>query len=71
MKKYKVSFSIFNLFEESSAKVVKLQGMIKAGAGLVATSAYVTSHQELATLTAIVGFVLDALAACLYFEEPK
>lgn len=39
MKKYKIHWSIFNLFSESQSEVVKLQQIVKGimGAGVVAT----------------------------------
>lgn len=69
MKKYNVTFSFFNLFEQSSAEVVKLQGMIKAGTATIATTTYVASSEGWVLLVGAIGFVLDTLAACLHFEK--
>lgn len=71
MKKYKVYFSIFNLFNDSQKEVVKIQTYIKAGTATVATSTFMATNAEMAMIVGAVGFLLDAITACFYFEEIK
>lgn len=71
MKKYKVYFSIFNLFRDTQAEVVKLQSYIKGLTGVIGASVWYTTNANNALIVAIGGFALDALLACLYFEELK
>lgn len=71
MKKYKVYFSIFNLFNDTQKEVVKIQTYIKGGTATIATSTYLASNAELAMIVGAAGFLLDAITACFYFEEIK
>lgn len=69
MKKYKVHFSVFNLFNESQKEVVKLQSILKAlmGTGMIVT--WLETNSGYAIWVGIGAGVADALLACLYFEE--
>ena len=71
MKKYKVRFSIFNLFSQSSAEVVKLQNTVKALIVTLGTSTYLALNESNTIFVALAGIILDTLIACLYFEEVK
>lgn len=73
MKKYKVHWSIFNLFSESQSEVVKLQQIVKGimGAGVVST--WAASNSTYGIILAICAGILDMFLGCFYFEliEPK
>jgi hypothetical protein len=64
MKK-RFTFSIFNLFEETSAEVVKLQGMFKGLLTVAAGTSYLTVSIEAAAVAAVVGFIVNELLGCL------
>lgn len=71
MKKYKIYFSLTNLFGQTQAEVVKLQTYLK---GIMATGAITTwlsVNAEIAIYVGIGGVIADTLLACLYFEEIK
>lgn len=69
MKKYKVHFSFFNLFNDSQAEVVKLQMIFKAFTATVTTGTWYGSDAKHALWVGIGGFVIDLLIGCLYFEK--
>lgn len=71
MKKYKVYFSIFNLFNDTQAEVVKLQTYIKTLTGVASGTTWYATNANGALYVAFCGFILDALLSCLYFEEVK
>lgn len=68
MKKYKVHWSIFNLFSDSQAEVVRLQNLIKGimGAGIITTWAETNATYGL--ILALSAGVVDLLLGCFYFE---
>lgn len=69
MKKYKVHWSIFNLFSESQSEVVKLQQIVK---GIMATGVVATWAESNATYGIIMALgagLLDMAIACFYFEQ--
>ena len=68
MKKYKIHWSIFNLFSESQSEVVKLQQIVNGimGAGVVAT--WAESNATYGIVFALGAGVLDMGIACFYFE---
>ncbi len=68
-RKRKVSFDLYNFFEPCSEEVSKIQGLIKGFTAVAAGSTYFASNIDYAGMVAIFGFVLDALAACLCFED--
>lgn len=70
-KKYKISFSIYNLFGDSCAQVVMLQNKFKAGLTALAGLTYVYSNAELTLIVAIAGAIVDSLLSCFNFEETK
>jgi len=69
MKKYKVHWSIFNLFSESQAEVVKLQQIVKGimSAGVVAT--WAEANATAGIIVALGAGALDMLLSCFYFEQ--
>lgn len=69
MKKYKVHWSIFNLFSESQSEVVKLQQIVKGimGAGVVST--WAASNATYGIIVALSAGILDMIIACFYFEQ--
>jgi hypothetical protein len=71
MKKYKVFFSIFNLFDQSQAEVVKLQQWAKGLTAVITGSTWIASDANHAIMVGIAGFIIDTLIGCLYFEEKK
>ncbi len=71
MKKYKIKFGIGNFFSPSQVEVVKIQGFIKGLTAVAAGSTYLATDLKMACIVAVIGFVLDGLTACLYFEEIK
>ena len=68
MKKYKVTFSFFNLFSDSSSEVVKLQTLFKGLTAAAAGSTWYASNANNALYIGIAGYVIDLLISCLYFE---
>lgn len=76
MKKYKVHFSIFNIFSDSQSEVVKLQTVFKSISAAIVGTVWYNSDSTYALYFAIGGCVVDAILACFYFEpvtkeEPK
>lgn len=71
MKKYKVYFSIFNLFNETQAEVAKLQQMVKGLSAIVMGATWYNSNANNALYVAIAGAVLDTLISCFYFEKTE
>lgn len=69
MKKYKVHFSIFNIFSDSQSEVVKLQTVFKSISAAVVGTVWYESNSTNALYFAIGGCVIDAILACFYFEE--
>jgi hypothetical protein len=69
MKKYKVTFSVFNLFNGTQPEVVKLQTYVKTLTGTIAGTTWFTTKMEYGVYVAVIGFVLDAVLACIYLEE--
>jgi hypothetical protein len=68
MKKYKVSWSVFNLLSDTQAEVVKLQTYFKGLTAVVATSTWFATDAENTLYVGIGGYVIDLLLACFYFE---
>lgn len=64
MKK-RFEFSIFNLFGETSAEVVKLQAMFKGLLGVIAGTSYFAVSPLAAGVAAVVGFIVNELLGCL------
>lgn len=71
MKKYKIYWSIFNLFSDSQSEVVKLQTLFKGLTAIIATSTWYVTDVESTLYVGIGGYVLDSLIACFYFELIK
>lgn len=69
MKKYKVHFSIFNLFSDTQAEVVKLQQLFKGLTATITTGTWIASDANHAIYVGIVGFVVDVLLTCFFFEK--
>ncbi len=64
MKK-RFTFSLFNLTEETSAEVVKLQGIVKGLVGSIAVSTWFAVSPELSGVLTISGAVIIELLGCL------
>lgn len=71
MKKYKVYWSVFNLFSETQKEVVKLQSMWAAIAGSATASTWLASSDSYALYVALAAAVVDKLIAGIYLEESK
>ena len=69
MKKYKVHFSIFNIFSDSQSEVVKLQTIFKSISAAAVGTTWYNSDSTYALYVAIGGCVIDAILACFYFEQ--
>lgn len=69
MKKYKVYFSIFNLFSETQSEVVKLQQIFKGLTATITAGTWYASNANYAICVGIVGFFIDLLLSCFYFEK--
>lgn len=69
MKKYKVYWSIFNLFADTQSEVVKLQNIVKGimGAGIITTWAETNATYGL--ILALSAGAIDVFLGCLYFEK--
>lgn len=68
MKKYKVYWSLFNLFADTQSEVVKLQNIFKGLTAVIAGSTWYGTDAEHALYVGISGYVLDVLLSCFYFE---
>lgn len=71
MKKYKVSFSFFNLFQKSQQEVVILQQSWAGIAAIICGSTYFNSTPEYTLIAALGCALVDKLLPGLYFEEIK
>lgn len=71
MKKYKIHFSVFNLFSESQAEVVKLQQLFKGLTVIITSAAWYSTDAGHAIYVGIGGFFVDVVLSCFYFEEKK
>ena len=71
MKKYKIYFSLFNLFHESQAEVVRLQTILKGISATAIGTTYAMSNEHFALLVAVSAGIADALLSCFWFEEIK
>ena len=69
MKKYKVYFSLWNFNKAIQEPVSNIQAWVKAFAGSLATTSYLTEHNTLAFVMMVLGFAIDALLSCIYLEE--
>jgi hypothetical protein len=71
MKKYKIQFSIFNLFQATQEEVARLQTVWAGFSAPIIASAFITSSERNALIAAIICGLVDKLLACLYLEEKK
>jgi hypothetical protein len=69
MKKYKVYFSVFNLFGNTQSEIVKLQQYAKGIVSAIVGMTWYESNATYAIYVGIGGVILDTLLACLYLEE--
>lgn len=69
MNKYKVHISPFNLLTDTQAEVVKLQTMAQGLTGVVAGSTYLNSNADNALIVGVLGYILNVVLGCLYFEK--
>lgn len=67
-KKYKVCFSVFNLFEDTQKEVVKLQTMFKSFLGSAVIVTWLSSSATFALVVGIGAMVIDTILACFSFE---
>lgn len=71
MKKYKVYWSLWNLFSNTQAEVVKLQQIVSGIAAAVTSSTWYATDAKHALYVALGFAVLDKIIACIYLEEKK
>jgi hypothetical protein len=71
MKKYKVHFSLFNLFSDSQTEVVKLQTMWAGASAIITGSTWAMGTDSKALIVALLCGLVDKILACFYFEEKK
>jgi hypothetical protein len=71
MKKYKVRFSLFNLFQKSQAEVVQLQTIWMVFSGIITGATVISASPEHALYAALGCAAIDKALACFYFEERK
>lgn len=69
MKRYKVYWSIFNLFSESQSEVVKLQQLFKGLTGTITAGTWYADNAQHALIVAAAGYVIDMILGCFYFEQ--
>ena len=69
MKKYKVHFSLFNLFNDTQSEVVKLQQLFKGLTATISGFTWMQTDANHALYVGIVGFIVDILISCFYFEK--
>lgn len=69
MKKYKVHWSIFNLFQETQSEVVKLQQLAKTLMGSLTGLTWLASDANHAIYVGFAAMLLDAILGCFYFEK--
>lgn len=69
MKKYKVYFSLFNLFSKTQAEVVKLQQLVKGFTATIGGITWIQSDANHAIYVGIAGFIVDIILGCFYFEK--
>jgi hypothetical protein len=70
-KKYKIIFSIFNLFEDTQAEVVKLQQYVKTTIVGISGMTWYNSNATYAIYIGLIGIVLDTLLSCIRLEKLK
>jgi hypothetical protein len=72
MKKYKIHWSVFNLFQDTQKEVSKLQTYVKT---LTASTFIGTTWYEANTnhslYIAMAGFAIDLILSGIYLEEKK
>jgi hypothetical protein len=71
MKKYKVHFSLWNLFEETQSEIVNLQNRLKVLIVAASSGAWYASNADNAMYVAIAGFVIDNLLGCIFLEKKE
>jgi len=69
--KYKWSFSLFHLTEETSKEISRIQGISKGFFAIVTTSTYLTANSDYALLAAIAAVAVDTVLSCFYVEKIK
>lgn len=71
MKKYKIRFSIFNLFSATQAEIAQLQTYAKSLTVMIGGTTWYTTKPEYAVYVGVLGFFIDTLLHCIYLEEVK
>lgn len=69
IKKYKIHFSLFNLFSDTQTEVVKLQTYVKGVVAAITGATWYESNATYALYVGMGGIILDTLLACFYFEQ--
>lgn len=69
MKKYRIRFSIVNLFFQTQKEVVRVQTMVKTFTGAIVATTWYNSDPKYALYVAGAGFIVDVLLSCLWLEE--
>ena len=71
MKKYKVYFSVFNLFAETQKEVVRLQQIFKGLMAIITGATWFASDSTHALIIALFAGLFDVFLSCFWFvEEP-
>lgn len=69
MKKYKVKFSLVNLFFQTQKEVQRIQTMWGAISVIILGSTYLNTNDKYTLLAAVGCAVVDKLIGCLWLEE--
>lgn len=69
MKKYRIKFSIVNLFFKTQNEVVRLQTMWSGISAVIVSSTLINASEHYAFYAAIGCALVDKLIGCLWLEE--
>lgn len=68
-KKYKITFSFWNLLGATQEEVAKLQTIWAGFSAPIIASAFITSSDKNALIAAVICGIVDKLIACISLEE--
>lgn len=71
MKKYKWHWSLFNLFSNTQAEVVKLQSIWGGLSAIITGATWASTNDHYAFFAAVGCALVDKIIACIYLEEIK
>lgn len=69
MKKYRVHWSVFNLFADTQSEVVKLQNIVKGIMGASIVTTWASLNATYGIILALGAGALDMILGCFYFEQ--